>query len=73
MPMTRQVGSPVSTDPVDCLVEIVEVAMNRMNDGSDLPFAKEAWTLGLITGIASRHSAVVARLKEIEEREELDG
>jgi hypothetical protein len=60
---------PASTDPVDCLVEIAALTMDRMN-GVGPSFGKitdaEAFTLGQISGICCRVNAVMERLKELE-------
>jgi hypothetical protein len=68
--MTRQAGERISTDPVDCLVEIAETALARVNNQDDPPGPHESFTLGQITGIAMRHPRVMQLLKQ---REEEDG
>lgn len=51
-------------DPKDLLAEIVQLAMDRMNTGDDIS-SWEAWTLGQISGIASRCPDVLSRVDDL--------
>jgi hypothetical protein len=54
-----------SEDPLDCLVEIASIAIDRMNKGSNVG-GEEAFTLGEITGICCRLDAVMDALRQRE-------
>lgn len=57
-----------SDDPIDCLVEIAELSMERMNSEPPVP-SGEAFILGQIAGTAMRSPRVVQRLREREPHE----
>lgn len=63
--MTKQAGMP-SSDPIDALVEIMETADKRMSTTSAMD-SYEAYTLGLIMGIAWRNPIAVERFKTRQE------
>lgn len=63
--MTRQAG-PVSTDPTDALVEIMQTVASRMANTEPPPDAQEAYTLGLIMGTACRSPVAFDRYKKLE-------
>jgi hypothetical protein len=54
----------VSRDPMDALVEIVVLTMARTNAGGGDIGSGEAFTLGQISGIATRVPGIVERVTE---------
>ena len=58
-----------STDPIDCLVEIAQAVMDRMNDHHEVG-NREAFVLGRIMGITNRIPEVLVRLHQFPEEAE---
>ena len=58
-------NNTVPDDPIACLKEIAVIAMDRINKASDIA-AMEAFTLGRITGVATRRPEVMEHLRAVE-------